>query len=170
MACFGTGGANARNHRLVSNTPRLPLKAIPKFDGTATLRWQGVAAAPLTRVARTAEGIVIETAETSVRVATREWLMPMGRRRSGVTVRELMSALNATRVVTRYTGWMVSGVVGGRVAEIFRTRLDISSVGVRLFVGARSSCASSRECRHEACVRDCFGRRLHTNKRRCSQA
>jgi len=34
---------------------------------------------------------VIETAGTSVRVATREWLMPkMGRRRSGVTVRELM--------------------------------------------------------------------------------
>jgi hypothetical protein len=48
------------------------------------------AAAPPTRVTRSAEGLVIETAGTSVRVATREWLMPLGRRRSGVTVRELM--------------------------------------------------------------------------------
>ena len=47
---------------------------------------------------------MIETAGTSVRVATREWLMPMGRRRSGVTVRELMVCpqCNASRPLTAH--------------------------------------------------------------------
>src|SRR5262249_44785510 len=47
------------------------------FGKSVTLAWQNPASAPLTRVSRTAEGVVIETGGTEVRVGLREWPMPL---------------------------------------------------------------------------------------------
>ena len=82
VAAFGTGGVPHLNRRLVSDTPRLRLRSLPLFGKSVTLTWENparAASAPLTRVSRTAEGIVIETGGTSVTVAVRQWPMPIGR-------------------------------------------------------------------------------------------
>ena len=78
VAAIGTGGIPRPNRRLLSHAPRLPLRSLPAFDKTVTLTWENPAGAPLTRVSRTAEGVVIETGGTSVRVGLREWPMPLG--------------------------------------------------------------------------------------------
>jgi hypothetical protein len=79
MGAIGSGGTRFQNRHLVSDTPRLPITALPVFDKTIALAWENPAGAPLTRVSRTAAGIVIETGGTEVRVGLREWPMPLGR-------------------------------------------------------------------------------------------
>jgi len=92
VAALGSGVTPTRpDRRLVSDAPRLPLRSLPAFSKTITLTWQGVANALLARITRSAEGILIETAGTTVSVGLREWPMPFGRRRSRAAVRERMS-------------------------------------------------------------------------------
>src|SRR5215471_5123624 len=78
VAALGTGKPPLHRN-LVSDTPRLPLRALPAFGKTITLGWQNLAGAPLTRVSWTAEGVLIETGGTSVLVGLRKWPMPLGR-------------------------------------------------------------------------------------------
>ena len=79
VAAFGSGQSPHPNQRLTSEAPRLTVQALPGFGKSVTLTWTGAAAAPLTRVSRTAEGLVIETGGTTVRVVMRFWPMPLGR-------------------------------------------------------------------------------------------
>jgi len=79
MGAIGSGGTTFQNRYLISDTPRLTRRALPGFGKSVTLTWQGVAGAPLTRVSRTAEGLVLETGGASVRVVMRFWPMPRGR-------------------------------------------------------------------------------------------
>jgi hypothetical protein len=64
---------------LLSHAPRLPIKALPAFSKSVDLAWQNPAGVPLTRVTRSAQGILIETGGTEVWVGLREWRMPLGR-------------------------------------------------------------------------------------------
>ena len=79
VAAIGTGGIPRPNRRLLSHAPRLPIKALPAFSKSVDPGWQIPASAPLTRVFRTAEGVVIETGGTAVLVTMRSWPMPLGR-------------------------------------------------------------------------------------------
>ena len=79
VAAFGSGQSPHPNQRLTSEAPRLTVQALPGFGKSVTLTWTGAAAAPLTRVSRTAEGLVIETGGTTARVVMRFWPMPLGR-------------------------------------------------------------------------------------------
>ena len=78
-AALGSGLIAHPNRRLTNNTPRLRLRDLPAFGKTVTPTWQTPAGAPLTRVTRTAEGIVIEAGGTSLLVELRQWKMPIGR-------------------------------------------------------------------------------------------
>jgi len=79
VAAIGTGLTTSPNRNLVSAAPRLTVQALPGFGKTITLAWTGAASAPLTRVSRNAEGLVLETGGATVRVVMRYWAMPLGR-------------------------------------------------------------------------------------------
>jgi hypothetical protein len=106
MACFGTGGTNARNRRLVGDSPRLPVRAIPKW-GTVTLEWpQNTARALHAKVTRSAaDRIVISTAGVEVEVALREWPMPTVRgRQRGIRTRMVCPRCEASRDALHWIG------------------------------------------------------------------
>ena len=79
VAAIGTGGIPRPNRRLLSHAPRLPTKALSAFSKSVEVAWQNPAGVPLTRVSRSAQGILIETGGTEVWVGLREWPMPLGR-------------------------------------------------------------------------------------------
>src|SRR5262249_46900601 len=101
VAAIGTGGIPRPNRRLLSHASRLPLRSLPAFDKTVTLTWENPAGAPLTRVTRSAQGILIETGGTSVRVGLREWAMPLGR---GVRERFVCRGCGAVRDALHWVG------------------------------------------------------------------
>jgi hypothetical protein len=124
MPCFGNGGANARTHRLVGDSPRLPVRAIPRF-GTVTLEWQGAASALSTKLTRTADGVVIETAGTEVEVVLREWPMPTVRgRRRGIRMRMICPHCEASRDALHWIDgeWRCRGRGCGNLAYACRHR------------------------------------------------
>jgi hypothetical protein len=106
MPCFGSGKTPYPNRRLTSDTPRLPVKAIPRF-GTVTLKWNTPANALLARVTRTGAGLVIETAGTEVEVVLREWPMPVVRgRQRGIRTRMVCPRCDASRDALHWVdGW-----------------------------------------------------------------
>ena len=104
MPCFGNGGTNARTHRLVGDSPRLPVRAIPRF-GTVTLEWQGVAHALHARLTRTADSVVIETGGIEVEVVLREWPMPTVRgRQRGIKLRMICPRCETNRDALHFFG------------------------------------------------------------------
>jgi hypothetical protein len=116
VAAIGTGGIPLPNRRLVSDTPRLPLRALPSFGKSVDLRWQNPAGAPLTRVSRTAAGLVIETGGVSVHVQLRTWPMPRGRGGlHGVRLRMTCPRCGASRDVLHFA----RGEWGCRGADCF---------------------------------------------------
>jgi hypothetical protein len=126
MPCFGNGGANAQTHRLVGDSPRLPVRAIPRF-GTVTLEWQGVGSGLSTRVTPSAvDRIVIETGSTSVEVALREWPMPTVRgRQRGIRRRMICPHCEASRDALHWlpeTGWGCRGCLDLAYASRHRQR------------------------------------------------
>jgi len=82
MGGLGSGIDYPLPRQLVSDTPRLTLRSLPRFGKTVELRWenpQDLANALSTRLTRTAAGLELETGGTSVRVELRSWPMPRGR-------------------------------------------------------------------------------------------
>jgi hypothetical protein len=105
IAAIGTGGIPRPNRRLVSNTPRLHLRSLPSFGKSVNLVWKNPASAPPTRVSWTAEGILLETAGSSVRVALREWKMPFGRGGDhGIRIRMVCPRCGAFRDALHWAG------------------------------------------------------------------
>lgn len=105
VAALGTGGIPRPNRHLISDTPRLPLRALPKFGKSVDLAWQNPANAPLTRVSRTAEGILIETGGATVHVALREWKMSIGRGGDhGIRIRMVCPRCGTFRDVLHWRG------------------------------------------------------------------
>jgi len=96
VAAIGTGGIPRPNRRLLSHAARLPIKALPAFSKSVEVAWQNPAGVPLTRVSRSAQGILIETGGTEVWVGLREWPMPLGR---GVRERFVCPRCDASRDV-----------------------------------------------------------------------
>jgi hypothetical protein len=98
VGAIGTGSGKVPAQRgLVSDAPRLPVRAIPRW-GTVTLTWKNLAHALSTRVTRAAGGIVIETAGVAVEVALREWPMPTVRfRQRGIRMRFACPRCDASR-------------------------------------------------------------------------
>jgi hypothetical protein len=101
VGALGSGGTTFQNRRLLSHTPRLPITALPAFSKTIALTWQNPAGAPLSRVTRSGEGILLETAGVTVRVGLREWAMPLGR---GVRERFVCPRCGASRDVLHWAG------------------------------------------------------------------
>src|SRR5215831_20772432 len=98
VAAIGSGVIPPRSRHLVGEAPRLPVRAIPRFGGTVTLTWKNPASAPLTRVTRSREGIVIETDGVEVEVVLREWPMPTVRwRQRGIRTRFVCPRCEASR-------------------------------------------------------------------------
>jgi hypothetical protein len=94
---IGTCGHPRPGRRLVGDHPRLPVRAVPRW-GTVELRWKNLAHALHTRVTRTREGIVIETAGTGVEVVLRQWPMPIVRgRQRGIRTRMVCPRCEASR-------------------------------------------------------------------------
>jgi hypothetical protein len=115
VAAFGTGKISF--HRpLVSETPRLTLRSLPGFGKFIDLRWQGAAAASLTRVSRTGAEILLETAGTLTRVGLREWPMPRQRGRDhGIRERFACPRCDASRDALHWlaeVGWGCRGCLG----------------------------------------------------------
>jgi hypothetical protein len=107
MPCFGNGKPQEPNRRLVSDAPRLPVRAIPKIGRSVDLTWpQNPAHALRTRVTRTSAGeILIETGSTSVEVALREWPMPTVRwRQRGIRMRMICPRCEASRDALHWVG------------------------------------------------------------------
>ena len=105
VAALGTG--KIPFHRpVVSDAPRLSLRSLPAFGKSVTLTWQTPANAPLTKVSRTGEGILIETGGTTVRVGMRSWPMPLPGRGGGGGERERFACpkCNASRDVLHWVG------------------------------------------------------------------
>src|SRR6516165_802642 len=114
VAAFGSGQSPHPNQRLTSEAPRLTVQALPGFGKSVTLTWTGAAAAPLTRVSRTAEGLVIETGGTTVRVVMRFWPMPTVRgRQRGIRWRFECPRCGTSRDVLHWCGeWGCRGSPG----------------------------------------------------------
>ena len=78
VAAFGTGRITPDTPPLVENTPRISARDLPAIGKTIALAWQGIAHAPLTRLSRTADGLVIVADGVDVFVTFRAWPMPLG--------------------------------------------------------------------------------------------
>src|SRR5262249_33712428 len=77
VGALGSGLNPRPGRRLVGDAPRLPVRAIPRFDGTVVLKWGNQAHALHARLTRTGAGVVvIETGGIEVQVILREWPMP----------------------------------------------------------------------------------------------
>jgi hypothetical protein len=124
VAAIGSGGANARNHRLVGDSPRLPVRAIPKW-GTVTLTWpQNHAHAFHAELTRTREGIVvIKTGETLTEVALQQWPMPSPRERQrGIRIRMICAHCQAVRDALHFVDgeWRCRGKNCGNLSHASR--------------------------------------------------
>jgi hypothetical protein len=124
MACFGTGGTNARNRRLTSDGLRLPSHAIPRIGRTVTLTWpQNHASASLTRVSPTLA--VISTGGVEVEIVLRQWPMPVVRgRQRGIRTRFACPRCEASRDALHFVdgSWCCRGASCGNLAFASRHR------------------------------------------------
>jgi hypothetical protein len=59
MGAFGSGLVTPDPNPLVETIPRISVRDLPPIGKTIALGWQGAARAPLTRLSRTADGLVI---------------------------------------------------------------------------------------------------------------
>ena len=108
VAAIGTGSGQVPAQRaLVSEVPRLPVRAIPKIGRSVDLTWPQTPAHALhTRLTRIGAGeILIETGSTEVEVALAEWPMPTVRgRQRGIKLRMICPRCETNRDALHFFG------------------------------------------------------------------
>src|SRR5262249_50703137 len=126
VGTIGSGETTTRTRRLVGDSPRLPVRAIPRFDGTVVLKWENHASALHAEVSRTGQGmIVISTAGVEVEVGLREWPMPTVRgRQRGIRWRMICPRCEASRDALHWIAgeWRCRGSACGNLSYASRHR------------------------------------------------
>jgi len=95
VASIGSGVIPPRSRRLIGDSIRLPIRAVPRW-GTTTVEWPGnIASASLTRASPTR--LVISMGGVEVEVELRQWPIITGGRRRGTRWRFLCPQCGVSR-------------------------------------------------------------------------